>query len=443
MANEYFKSEQSNANQVSSPPPQPQSNKKRKGLIFLAAIIVFVGLCLGLYFGTKLDIFLIIMIIVLFLLFPALIIYLCSKIKFLNKLGVVLLCYLCGIIVGNIGILPEAFTGSVQSTMQDISVCIALPLLLFSLNVKKWVKMAKSGLLCMLMAILSIVIVTFVLFLIFGMSDKAAQLSGLATGVYTGGTPNIAAIYKGIGVSTNDYILFNTYDTVLSILYIIFLTSIARTILLKVFRMRPYKSPENKTTNSLDESAFDESINAYSGIFKKDVLPQLIGCFVLAAAILGVAYVVGDFFGSYATAVTILLITTGGIAFSFIKKIRETKKTFQLGMYIIYVFCFTVASMADVSALINIDWIIFAYVAIAIFGSLTLHAILCKLIKIDTDTMIIVSTSAICSPPFVPVVANGLKNRDVLITGLITGIIGYAIGNYIGIGIYYLYTLFI
>ena len=214
MANEYFKSEQSNANQVSSPPPQPQSNKKRKGLIFLAAIIVFVGVCLGLYFGTKLDIFLIIMIIVLFLLFPALIIYLCSKIKFLNKLGVVVLCYLCGIIVGNIGILPEAFTGSVQSTMQDISVCIALPLLLFSLNVKKWVKMAKSGLLCMLMAILSIVILPLCTFLIFGMSDKPPNFFRTLLQVFIRGTPNIA-----ISTRVLAFLQMTTYFLIHTILF--------------------------------------------------------------------------------------------------------------------------------------------------------------------------------------------------------------------------------
>jgi uncharacterized membrane protein len=41
----------------------------------------------------------------------------------------------------------------------------------------------------------------------------------------------------------------------------------------------------------------------------------------------------------------------------------------------------------------------------------------------------------------VPVVVSGLKNKDVLISGLITGIIGYAIGNYLGIGVAMLYRM--
>lgn len=421
----------------------PPKKIQKKTIIIIAAILAFIGICLALFFITRMDIFLTIMVVVLFMMFPALVIFLCTKIKFLSKLGVVLLCYISGMIIGNIGILPASFTAGAQGLIQDISVSLALPLLLFSLNVKKWIKMAKSGMLSMFLALIAIVVVTAALFLIFGINEKGAQLSGLAAGVYTGGTPNIAAIYKSIGVTVNDYILFNTYDTVLSMLYIVILVTVARPFFLKLYKMRAFKSNIINTSEKLDENIFDESIKAYSDMFGKKTIFRLLGCFLISAGLLGVSYVIGGFCGDYATAVTILLITSGGIGLSFVKPVRETKKTFQLGMYIIYLFCFTVATMADFKALINIDWIIFAYVGLSIFGSLLLHALLCKFAKIDVDTMIIVSTSAVCSPPFVPVVANGLKNREILVTGLITGIVGYAIGNYVGIGIYYLYSSFI
>ena len=74
-----------------------------------------------------------ILIAVAFVLFPALVIWLSSKFTLLQKLGLVLICYIAGIIVGNVGILPESFA-DIQSMMQDISVAVALPLLLFSLG---------------------------------------------------------------------------------------------------------------------------------------------------------------------------------------------------------------------------------------------------------------------------------------------------------------------
>jgi uncharacterized membrane protein len=67
------------------------------------------------------------------------------------------------------------------------------------------------------------------------------------------------------------------------------------------------------------------------------------------------------------------------------------------------------------------------------FGSHILHAVIARFFKIDADTVIISGSALICSPPFVPVVAASLKNRDVIMTGLAVGIAGYAVGNFLGV----------
>ena len=107
-------------------------------------------------------------------------------------------------------------------------------------------------------------------------------------------------------------------------------------------------------------------------------------------------------------------------------------------MYLIIVFSMAVASMADIKNLANISSELFLYVLLAVWGSLIIHILLSMIFKIDTDTVIITSTALAFSPPFVPVVAGALKNKDVIITGLTVGIIGYAIGNYMGISLAYL-----
>ena len=37
------------------------------------------------------------------------------------------------------------------------------------------------------------------------------------------------------------------------------------------------------------------------------------------------------------------------------------------------------------------------------------------------------------SPLFVPMIAESMKNKKVIITGIAVGVIGYAVGNYLGI----------
>lgn len=140
----------------------------------------------------------------------------------------------------------------------------------------------------------------------------------------------------------------------------------------------------------------------------------------------------------FSTAATILLITTLGIAASFVPRIKNIQKTFQTGMYFILIFSLVVSSMADIRKLVNISFDLFWYVGLAMFGSHLLHAFLARFFKIDADTVIISGSALICSPPFVPLVAGALKNRDVILTGLIVGIVGYAVGNYLGVSIAYL-----
>ena len=384
-----------------------------------------------------------IFITIAFILFPALIVWMCTRVSLLQKIGVVLLCYFAGIVVGNTGILPESFGGA-QSMIQDISVVLALPLLLFSLDVKKWLKISKTALINMLLAVVSIAIVTFVLQLTLAKDVQDGwKYGGMATALYTGGTPNLAAIKTALIVDGDTYIRFHTYDTVIGLIYLVFMFTAARAFFQKVFRLRPF-APIGKSDDTHAPKIGDESLSAYGKMFAPRVLKRLALAFLLSAAILGISFVIGELFpADFSTAVTILLITSLGIAASFIRPIRSTKYTFQLGMYIIYIFCFAVASMTNFNVLVNIDWTILLYVVLSVVLSMLLHALLCKPFRVDSDTMIVTSVSAVCSPPFVPVVASALKNREVLISGLVTGIIGYAIGNYLGIGLAMLYRMFV
>jgi len=51
------------------------------------------------------------------------------------------------------------------------------------------------------------------------------------------------------------------------------------------------------------------------------------------------------------------------------------------------------------------------------------------------------SVAFINSPPMVPMMAAAMKNRDVIITGLGIGIVGYAVGNYLGFLFYELFKM--
>jgi len=75
------------------------------------------------------------------------------------------------------------------------------PLLLLSLDVRKWVKEAGKAILCMGLAAVSILFVSSTEFLVVKDSiSNAWHLAGMAIGLYTGGTPNLAAIKTALDI---------------------------------------------------------------------------------------------------------------------------------------------------------------------------------------------------------------------------------------------------
>jgi uncharacterized membrane protein len=104
-------------------------------------------------------------------------------------------------------------------------------------------------------------------------------------------------------------------------------------------------------------------------------------------------------------------------------------------MYLIYVFCIAVSSMVSFDELLQIDTKVAVFLLVTVFAGLALHALLCRLTGVDSDTFMVTSVAAIGSPPFVPLMARALNNPGTILPGMTTGVIGYALGSYLGISL--------
>jgi len=404
---------------------------------------------------------------------PILLIYLVHVSKTVNKIGAVVMAYIIGLIAGNIGLLPHASAAynallagnpfiphdellkylaegkipesdlilnqikSVQDIIMSIAIPIALPLLLFSLDLKRWLKLAKEALLSLVLGVSSLIIVLIAGYFLFGNHiHESWKVAGMLCGVYTGGTPNLAAIGTALEVSPNTFVLTNTYDMVLGSICLFFLLTGAQ----KLFnRILPHFNESHQQFKLKKVIQENDGIDNYLGMLNKKGINQLAKALGLSVLILGISFAISQLVPKTSqTVVIILSITTLGLLLSNIKAISSIEKTFQLGMYFIIVFSLVVASMADLRSMFQIDFLhLFMYVASTVFGSMIVHVFLSYLFKVDSDTTIITITALTFSPPFVPVVASALKNKEIIITGITTGILGYAFGNYLGVALAY------
>jgi uncharacterized membrane protein len=381
----------------------------------------------------------IIIVILFYFLFPACILYLSPRVKLINKAGPVVVCYAAGLILGNTGILPEGMY-RYQDMLTNITIPLAIPLLLFSLDVRSMVKMAGKTFLSLILGLTStIIMIVAGYILLSGRIHECWKVAGMLTGVYSGGTPNLAALKIALNVDADTYILTHSYDVAVGAVVLLFMVSYAQRFFLLF--MKPY-TPMDKGYLISPDADFDTDFESYEGIFEWKTFRLLLEACVVAIGIIGISagfsYLLSFVIRPkdpvmFEMTSIILLITTLGITASLFKRVNKIKKSFQAGMYFILVFCVVVASMADISSFSFDSWPILVYIIIAVPGSLLLHGILSRIFKVDVDNFLIISTALSMSPPFVPVVAGSLKNKDIIIPGLVVGIIGYAIGNYLGI----------
>ncbi len=370
-----------------------------------------------------------------FLLVPALMLYVVHHQRWAKKLGIILLCYVTGLLVGNAGLVP-ASVAPLQQSVSEIAVALALPMLLFNLDIRQWSKMAGTALLSMLFATTSVVALATVLFYLFQGEgvQSTSHLAAMSVGVYTGGTPNLAAIKAALEIPHSQYIMFHSLDTLVGGAYILMMLTVG----VPMFRSLLGKPPVQNEVAEIPAYLVDEE--NYAPLFRRENLPQVLSILALGVLVLAVSLGLSElakvaFSLQSTSALTIILLTTLGMALSFNRRVQGLLLSYKTGMYLIYVFCFAVATMARLDELGKISFSIAIFVFGTIAGSLLLHAALCKLAGIDSDTFMVTSVAAICSPPFVPMLVKTLGNPAVLLSGMTTGIIGYALGNYIGISL--------
>ena len=179
---------------------------------------------------------------------------LAKRINVLKTVGPIILCYGAGILIGNIGI---PWDKSLSMSISEIAVPLAIPLILFSLDLKKWLSLAKKTILSFVLMIISAAAAAIIAALIFsGKLEEGWKISGMLTGCYTGGTPNLMAIGMGLNVNSETLVMVNTCDMVLGGCYFFLMVSVVKLGLRKIL-------PKFKSTG--DEHK--EEVAALQGIF--------------------------------------------------------------------------------------------------------------------------------------------------------------------------------
>jgi uncharacterized membrane protein len=365
--------------------------------------------------------------VLLSLLVPLAVLWLEPRSRVVRFLSPVVVCYGVGMLFGNQPLIE--FSDPVALTTCNLTVALAIPLLLFSVNIGAWLRLAKNTVISFFFCMLAVMVSSSVVHYFYRSGlEESHKMAGMLVGVYTGGTPNMAAIGTALQVRSETFILLNAADIMASFVYLFFILVLAVRIPHRFLPATPkLNSGENRAENGAE---------GISNGWKVPTLKAMATSLGLTIVIVVCGLLFSRLFSEGSRdAVAILVITTLAVGASMFRQVRGLKGTHDMGQFLLLVFCVAMGFTTDFSKLFTASPAILVFTALVLWGAVLIHFLLSMAVRIDRDTVIVTSAAAIFGPHMVGPVTVAMKNRDVLFSGLASGLVGYAVGNYLGMGL--------
>ncbi len=341
----------------------------------------------------------------------------------------VFLCYVVGMGINNF--IPRIpIDDEISSLLTMVTVALAIPLILMNSDFKSFLKGSRMMLTSFGLALLSVFIVCIISVFIFeSYTEHAAHISGMLTGVYTGGTPNMAAIQSAIQADENIYGALTVTDIITGGAYLIFLSTVGPAFFRKILPHRPQDIQEDH----------QEQVSEWHSLDWKKRITTLIPAIGLAILSIGVAAGVSYlFYGSLDDSLFIIMISICGIAISFLPFSQRLMGAYEAGDYLLLVFCLALGCLSNFEDMMEASSIVLIYTLVVMLGAVLLHILLARIFRIDADITFITSAACIYGPVFIGQLVGVMKNRKMLVPGMTMGIAGIALGSFLGIFIYHL-----
>jgi len=346
--------------------------------------------------------------------------------KLTKLFGTIGTAYLSGIFVAlvlfllskvGITITPNKDIGEIGS---HLAISVGIPLLLFSANLKEARKLSKSVILSFLSVIVSVILVSSLTFYLYARNiENGAELSAMAIGLYTGGTPNLNALGNIFALSIEQIGVANFSDMIIGAVFYVFLLVLAKPVVTFLIGKKAHKGAYLR--ESIDY-VNTEKLNIKEFKHTKGLWFSILLAFFMAVIGAGVGILIWVILGAvqgrmtdYIVPAMMITVTVLGIIASFSKKIRETKGTNIVGQYMILVFSFALASSIDLNQISSQFGQTILLYGIITVASFFVHILFSRFLRIDADCAIVTATAGIYGPAFVPAITNQLKNDDLTV----------------------------
>jgi len=347
----------------------------------------------------------------------------CERTPWGRKYSGVMLLITLAIVLANLRIIPTS--APVYDAVWEYLVPVAIPLLLFQADLKRIFRESGPTLIAFVIGSAAVVAGAITGAVLLDLGPNEAELAGIFTGTYIGGSLNFAAVAEATGMQdSSELAAAVAADNVITNLHFLLI------ILIPGIGWMARRYPTHHMDNA-------EVVNVDSGR-PPHTLDQLDVAGLLAALSLAFAIAAsGNWLASLSgyPQFAILVITAIAVAIAtFLPgRLGRLSGYREAGNVMMFIFLASIGASADVWELVEIAPILFLYATIIIAVHVVILFGLGLLFRLDLAELAMASAVGIGGPASAPALASAKGWRELVIPGVLAGSFGYAIGSFVGV----------
>lgn len=359
----------------------------------------------------------------------------------LGKLGASLIAIVLGAVLSNLGLVP------VSSPVYDIIMgpvtSLAIAWLLLSVNLSDVKKAGGRMLAAYGLAAAGTAAGAFTAVFFFSgiFGEDSWRLAGVLTGTFTGGSVNFVSVGRAVELSDRLFAGTTAADAMITGLWM------GATLILPLWLRRFYPAPPPAVVRARDPATHHEP-HDHEGLgpagagdpegvphpfFLKEAVSTL-DLAILGAVGVGLLLASG-FLGTLTPGIpAILWLTTLSLLVGQIRGMARPRGAFPLGTLALHFFFVIIGILSRVSEIlavgVEVFWLTLAVVVVhgvVVYGG-------GRMLRLDLGTLSVASQAAVGGPSSALAVAVSREWRGLVLPGIVVGLLGYAVGNYLGFG---------
>lgn len=353
------------------------------------------------------------------------------KYRLFSFLGTAILVITGGAILVNIGIIPPSIgddLNPIYAFAGDYGVPIAIVLLLLTTDLKSLRTLGKPAAIAFILGAIgtSVGAVVAVWLTADGIGPEAWKIAGQFAASYIGGGINYAAVGDAFQMSETMFATGAAADNIMTNLWMV-MTAIIPALLWKY-----YPSIQKRIKNEI-ESSPDGNFWRRKDISIYDLVALVAVTFVVVAVSEWITPIMNQVVGF--TIPSVIWYTTFALILALVTPISKCNGGEELGNFILHFFFATMGAGTILSTLVEKGPIVFLFLVILV----ATHALIIfgvgRLFKIEIEMLAVASQACVGGPSTALALATSKRWVTLVTPSVLMGVLGYAVGNYMGIGI--------